>query len=131
MKAGIFSLARSAGRYLHARAELLSIEGREAVSLVGKRLISGIIAGCFIGLGYLLILVTAIALGGHYLAQNQEGMLANWMGASLIAAVIHLFLGLIFLSKARQKNKAPLFEYTRAEWEKDQQWIQNQSKNAK
>ena len=107
------------------------IEGSEAASLVGKRLIKGIIAALFLGIAYLLFLLIAIALGGHYLAENQDGILANWLGAATIAAVIHFLLGLIFLAKTRKANNKPLFEYTRSEWEKDQKWMQKQSSNKK
>lgn len=131
LKTEVASFARSAGGYLQARAELLAIEGSEAAQIIRKRLIKAVIAAAFLGISYLTILIAGIALGGSLLAKQAQGPLANWTGIALAVGVLHLLIGLIFLGKARKKSAAPLFEYTRSEWEKDQQWIQQQNRNEK
>ncbi|MEN8694870.1 MAG: phage holin family protein [Akkermansiaceae bacterium] len=131
LKSEFSAFTRSAGSYLQARAELLAIEGAEAAEVVRKRLIKGIIAAFFLGISYLVILIAGIALGGIYLSEKTEGPLASWIGIALAAGVLHLLIGLILLGKTRKKNTTPFFEYTRSEWEKDQQWIQQKNKSGK
>lgn len=131
LKDEIASVARNAGGYLQARAELLAIEGEEATSIISKRLVSKMIAAFSLGIAYLSILIAGIALGGTHIAQIVEHPLANWMGLTFATGSIHLAIGLLFRVKARAKNTLPLFEYTRSEWEKDKQWIQQQNKSVK
>ncbi|MGC6580742.1 MAG: phage holin family protein [Akkermansiaceae bacterium] len=125
------SFARSAGSYLQARAELFAIEGGEAAEIIRKRFLKTIIALGFLATSYLILLITGIAMGGAFLAEKADGALANWTGVALVVAILHLFIGLILLGKSRKKNTTPLFEYTRSEWEKDQQWIQQQNRSGK
>lgn len=129
LKTEMASFAKSATGYAQARAELLAIEGAEATVKIKARLIKGMVALVFLGLGYLLLLIVTINLGGHVLSQQSEGLLANWTGVTLIMGAVHLMIGLIFLSKTRKASKTPLFEFTRSEWNKDQKWIQEQTKN--
>ncbi|MDB4436119.1 phage holin family protein [Akkermansiaceae bacterium] len=128
LKTAIASFAKSASGYAQARAELLAIESAEAAIVIRKRLVKGVIAAVFLGLAYLLLLVVTITIGGHFLSLQSEGLLANWTGIALILGALHLLIGLIFLSRARSASKKPLFEFTRSEWVKDQQWIQENTK---
>lgn len=128
MKSEVAAFARSAGGYLLARAELFALEGSEAAALIRERLVKTIIAGAFIGIAYLTMLIAGIAIGGAFLATQADGLLANWTGVALATGILHLLIGLIFLKKSRKKNAPAFFEYSRAEWEKDQQWIQQQNR---
>lgn len=129
LKTEIASFAKGATSYAQARAELLAIEGGEAAVVIRKRLVKAVVAAVFLGLAYLLFLIVTITLGGHFLSKQSEALLANWTGVSLIMGAIHLLIGLILLLKVRKAPKAPLFEFTRSEWAKDQKWIQEQTKN--
>lgn len=131
IKEELSAFSKEAGVYLKTRAELLAIESQEAGRILGKRaavLIAGILA---LIVTYLTGLAAIIYLLGRWFDHVGDGVLANWAGAGLLMAGVHLLIAFICLKK--QKNigqKDPLFEYTRAEWQKDQQWIQKDEKQS-
>ena len=129
IKEELSEFSKEAGTYLKTRAELLAIESQEAGRIIGKRagvLIAGILA---LVITYLTGLAAVIYLLGRWLDHLGDSILSNWAGASLLMAGAHLALAFICLKKQKQiGKKVPLFEYTRAEWQKDQQWIQNDEK---
>ncbi|MGJ8694749.1 MAG: phage holin family protein [Verrucomicrobiaceae bacterium] len=128
LKDELSSLLRTSAAYLQARTELAAIEGREAGGILAKRLVRLLLAAFFLCIFYLLLLGSVVALLGHLLSSNYQGVLAGWIGAAMITAVFHFIIGLIFWNKFRREQGRQLFQFTRAEWQKDQQWI-NQSQN--
>ncbi len=123
----VTSLAKGTGDFLSARAELLSIEGKEAAGLLSKRLARFAIGILFLIFAYFLILAGGVHFLGIFMSEKLTGPFAGWAGAALIISVLHLILAIIFISKARSRSERPLFELTRSEWQKDQQWLSQKS----
>jgi len=131
IKEELSAFSKEAGSYLKGRTELLTLEGKEAGRLLGRRL-----AVLLIGIGalivsYLAFLITVIYLLGQWLDHLGDGLLVNWAGAALLITIAHLMIAFIcFKSQKKMGKTEQLFEYTRAEWQKDQQWIQNDEKKS-
>ena len=131
IKEELSAFLKEAGIYLKGRTELLALEGKEAGRILGRRL-----AVLLIGIGalivsYLAFLITAIYLLGQWFDHLGDGLLANWAGAALLITIAHLIIAFICFKTQRKMGKTDqLFEYTRAEWQKDQQWIQNDEKQS-
>ncbi|MDB4309729.1 phage holin family protein [Akkermansiaceae bacterium] len=123
LKDEITSFAKSAGNYASARAELLAIEGHEAADAIKKKMACLVIAGLALLFGYPILLVTGIHFLGQFFRQQFTGPLAGWTGAALLIGCLHLIVGIFFLTKSRKCPGTPLFELTRSEWKKDQQWL--------
>ena len=131
IKEELSAFLKEAGIYLKGRTELLALEGKEAGRILGRRL-----AVLLIGIGalivsYLAFLITVIYLVGQWFDHLGDGLLANWAGAALLITIAHLIIAFICFKTQRKMGKTDqLFEYTRAEWQKDQQWIQNDEKQS-
>ena len=131
IKEELSAFSKEAGIYLKGRTELLTLEGKEAGRLLGRRL-----AVLLIGIGalivsYLTFIITVIYLLGQWFDHLGDGLLVNWAGAALLITIAHLMIAFIcFKSQKKMGNTEQLFEYTRAEWQKDQQWIQNDEKKS-
>lgn len=129
MKNAITSLGKSVGGYLGARSELLAIESKEASQILRKKAKRLFIAGVLFLLGYLCLLIGLIGLIGQLLA-GSELSVDNWIGGAGVMALLHFFPAFIFLILSRSGPPAKLFEYSRAEWEKDLTWLKNENKNS-
>ena len=128
LKEEVVSFSKSSGAYLSARSELFGIEAREAGVVYKGKITSLVIAGLTLALGYVMLLVVAVALLGELFVQKFTGPLAGWIGSALALGGLHLLIGVIFLRKSRKGSSVSLFESTRAEWHKDQQWLSQNSK---
>ncbi len=119
-------LSFSAGitAYLRTRLQLVSIETVEALNHLKEKLLPIVIVLiCAVG-SYLLILAALVSFFGKVLGLIGKHPLLGWEFAALIVAGLHI--GIIFWMKQKLTIKAsgPLFEYSRAELERDREWIQ-------
>ena len=131
LKEELSAFSKEAGIYLEGRTELLALEGEEAGRILGRRLAVLIIGIGALIVSYLAFLITVIYLLGQWFDQRGDGLLANWAGAALLITIAHLIIAFICFKTQRKMGKTDqLFEYTRAEWQKDQQWIQNDEKQS-
>lgn len=131
IKEELSAFSKEAGIYLKSRTELLALEGKEAGRILGRRLTVLLIGIGALIVSYLAFLITVIYLVGQWFDQLGDGLLANWAGAALLITIAHLIIAFICFKTQRKIGKTDqLFEYTRAEWQKDQQWIQNDEKQS-
>lgn len=131
IKEELSAFSKEAGIYLKGRTELLALEGEEAGRILGRRLAVLIIGIGALIVSYLAFLITVIYLLGQWFEHLGDGLLANWAGAALLMTIAHLIIAFICFKTQRKMGKTDqLFEYTRAEWQKDQQWIQNDEKQS-
>ena len=131
VKEELSAFSKEAGIYLKGRTELLALEGEEAGRILGRRLAVLIIGIGALIVSYLAFLITVIYLLGQWFEHLGAGLLANWAGAALLMTIAHLIIAFICFKTQRKMGKTyQLFEYTRAEWQKDQQWIQNDEKQS-
>jgi hypothetical protein len=104
------------------------IEAKEAAEIYGYRLYLSVIGAVSFTIGYSLFLVGVIGLLGFFL-DGSSFSLKNWAGVTLGIALLHLILGAILFKKSKKFSKdSPIFEYTRNEFKKDQQWTRQKKK---
>ena len=131
LKEELSAFSKEASIYLKGRTELLALEGKEAGRILGRRLTVLVIGIGALIVSYLAFLITVIYLLGQWFEHLGAGLLANWAGAALLMTIAHLIIAFICFKTQRKMGKTDqLFEYTRAEWQKDQQWIQNDEKQS-
>ncbi|YCM44897.1 phage holin family protein [Verrucomicrobiaceae bacterium 227] len=130
LKEELSSFTNGVKSYVGARAELLAIEAKEAAGILGRKAGLGGLAAFFLLFGYLLLLVFGIGLIGQLLSPDVSVDLRGWVGATLILAGFHILVGIISLvAQKRTKIGPELFEVTRAELKKDQEWLNNGKEN--
>lgn len=130
LKDELVSLANGLKSYLGARSELLSIEAKEAVGILGKKAGLAGLAALFLIFGYLLLLLFAVGVIGQGLNPHISIDLKSWVGGALILAVCHLLAGIFLLIlRKRTRFRTELFEVTRAEFKKDQKWLNNEKES--
>jgi uncharacterized membrane protein YqjE len=118
------------GDHLKARAELLSIETREAGEVAARKGSLAIVAVAFLFFSYALVLITVVSLLGRWvetLSSQFSGL--GWQLAALGAGCLHFLVALALFRKLKQKQELNLFEFTRAEFNKDREWL-NQNKTS-
>ena len=69
-----------------------------------------------------------ILIGGISMLSNFTGW--RWDAVALALATIHLLVGIMFAKSAKQSGNTA-FPVTRAEFQKDREWIENFSKDKK
>jgi uncharacterized membrane protein YqjE len=103
-----------------ARLGLIKIEAAEAGAHAGKRLAAAVLAGVLGLFLWALILAGGIGLLAHY---------AGWHWFWITLAVAGLHAGVIFLLLTVVRKTPPTaFPITRAEFEKDREWIETLKK---
>jgi len=131
IKEELSAFSKEAGIYLKGRTELLAIESQEAGRILGKRLAFLIVGIGALLVSYLTLITAVIYLLGKWFHHLGGGLLANWAGAALLITIVHLIVAFVcFRTQRKIGQKDQLFEYTRAEWKNDQQWIQNDEKQS-
>lgn len=105
---------------LESRATIISLEAKDALSSSVFKIALRLVA--LFGLIGAWALTMAGAVGGIASATDWE-----WFHAAFAAAGFHLCFALIALLVAKAK-KSVIFPVTRAEFEKDRKWL-NQQKN--
>jgi uncharacterized membrane protein YqjE len=105
------------------RMALIQLESQDAAKEAGRRaaLIS---AAC----GCAFFAWTLILAGGISLVAQATG--APWSLIALATAALHLLAGVI-LAKMAKPSDGTAFPITRAEFQKDREWIENFNKTKK
>ncbi len=120
-------LKESGSDYLRAKAELANIEAKEAANEGIKRATLGALLA-FVGLfSYILLLATLIGVGSELLEgklSSVEEIFGTWPIVTFGLFLVHLLFVFIFLDKLKTASKYVLFSHTKAEIEKDKQWLQ-------
>lgn len=122
-KSDAASLARMGGAWLKARTELFAIEAKEASDLTQKRARWAGTGFALLSLGYILFLAGLIG----WISQRFS---VSWTLISMAVGALHIIPGVLFLTRSAGA-KEPLFEETRNELKKDQEWLKEiQSANS-
>lgn len=130
LKEELISLSNGIKGYLGARSELFSIEAREAATKLGRKAGLGTLALFLLFFGYLLLLAALVGLLGQLLSPDDPVNLKSWVGGAFILAGLHLFPASLFLYRQKKTNLGEgLFEVTRAELKKDQEWLNNEKQS--
>lgn len=106
-----------------SRVTLVQLESKDAAQEIGRRLaliIAAIVCGVF---SWALLIAGIIAL-------ISRTMHWPWFEVAIMAGVLHLLLGLL-LGVLAKPSAQPSFPITRAEFQKDREWIENFHKNKK
>ncbi len=129
LKAEVSSFFKEASAYLQLRSELFTIEAKEAGQVYGKKSSLVLLSAGLLLISYLLLLAALIGILAAALDPEQTLTLANWTGASLILAALHLILGFLLFKKAKKIGQDQrFFEYTRNELQKEQEWLKHKKK---
>ncbi len=129
MKAEITSFLQEASAYLKLKSELFTIEAKEAGLFYRKKIYLLLLSIALLLIGYLLLLVSLIGILSAALNPNTHLTLANWTGASLILAALHLISAFILFKQAQKIGlNQDLFPYTRDELLKEQEWLKHKKK---
>ena len=116
--------------YVMARGELFSIEAREAAAILGRKSGLGGAALFLLFFGYLLLAGAATGILGQLLNPDVPLQLRGWIGGALILAFIHIVGGILILLKLKRTGRnMELFEVTRSEFRKDQEWLNKDEEN--
>lgn len=125
------SLGEGIAEYFRTRLQLLAIECQEAGGLLRERmvplaviLLSGLTA-------YLLFTCALIGLLGRLLQKATGVSWIGWEAAALLVAGPHLIALFRMKKKLASPLRQPLFEYSRAELERDRTWIQENNPTKK
>ena len=125
------SLPQGLVGYLRTRIQLVSIETREAGEHLQRKLLPIIlVAVCALGT-YLLLLAALVSLLGKVLKMMGEHLLLGWETAAFLVAGLHIVIIFAMKKKLTSKPNAPLFEYSRAELERDREWLQENKTTSK
>ncbi len=126
-------LKESGGDYIKAKAELASLEAKEAADEGVKRALTGAILAFVALFSYILFLVTLTGVCSKLLEGKLkvvEQYVGIWPIVTFGLFLLHLLFVFIFLGKLKTLSKKALFTHTKAELEKDKQWLQQiKSKN--
>lgn len=129
LKAEVTSFLRDASGYLQLRTQLFGIEAKEAGQAYRTKLTLILAGAVLIFLAYLLMVVAAIGIITALIDSETDLSFSNWIGGTLITALIHLLLGLFSYRTGKTITpKEPLFEYTRNELQKEQEWLKQKRK---
>lgn len=106
-----------------SRVTLIQLESKDAARDAGRRA-ARIVAVLFCAFFAWALLLT----GGIAALAKATGL--PWYGVALAFAALHLLAAAIF-AKAARTPAAPAFPVTRAEFQKDREWIENFQKTPK
>ena len=118
----LVALASALADFFESRAALLATESRAALVqflVVSLCLVAGVL---FFAFGYIFLLATVVVAIAH--AAD-----ASWLWVALGAAGVHFVIALVFLLVAGTGIRRPLFSATRAELQKDREWLKNLEAN--
>ena len=120
-------LKESGSDYLRAKAELASIEAKEAANEAVTRATLGAKLAFVAFFSHILLLATLIGVGCKLLEGKMSGVeeiVGTWPIVTFGFFLVHLLFVFIFLDKLKTASKKLLFSHTKAEIEKDKQWLQ-------
>lgn len=107
-----------------SRVALIQLESKEAVTGGVRRAIFIVVAGGCAFFGWTLLLAGGIA----WIADAADW---HWSHVALAAAIVHLLAGAILVRLAMKPSGNSAFPVTRAEFQKDREWIENFQKPSK
>ena len=107
-----------------SRIELIQLEARETARQRARRVIGLLMAALCLFFTWALLLAGVIAAVSS--ASDWP-----WYWLTIGAAALHLLLALLFLSGGSSNPAEPAFPLTRAEFQKDREWIENFQKKPK
>jgi uncharacterized membrane protein YqjE len=118
----LVALAAALADFFESRAALLATESKAALVQFLVAALCLLLAILFFAFGYIFLLATAVVAIAH---------LANvsWLWVALAAAGLHFVIALVFMLVAGTGIKRPLFRSTRAELQKDREWLKNLETN--
>ena len=120
------TLGSALGNYASARAELFTLEAKEAAEVVGKKAGAFGAATAALIVGYFFFLLGLSAVIGTALEPALKGdfftRLGGWPIGAAIIALIHLLAGFILIKIGSRGEPANLFAFTRDEFKKDHAW---------
>ena len=129
--AGKYQFREGLVEHLKARGQLLLIEAQEARESLGKRSFLAFTTGIILLIGYGLILVAGISLLGRWVEDLSPGLSGmGWQVCALLAGLLHLGMALLLYRKLKQQGDLNLFEFTRAEFNKDGEWLNKVKKTS-
>jgi uncharacterized membrane protein YqjE len=102
---------------LASRAALIQLESKEVAREGARRAVFIASASACVIITWALLLVSGISI-------IAEAGGWPWSWVALAAAAVHLLLALIFFKLSKPRGDAP-FPVTRAEFQKDREWIEN------
>jgi uncharacterized membrane protein YqjE len=117
-------LLAALARYFKARATLAGIEAKEAGLNYGMAVAFLVIALLLALLAYLFLIITAV-FGVAALFDSRNA----WIGVMGVTALLHAVAAASLVFIARHRFKTGAFPLTLEELSKDQQWLNNLSKN--
>jgi MFS family permease len=106
-----------------SRIALIQFEARDTARQRARRVLSIIVAAICLFFTWALLVA-----GGIAAIAAVAGWPWHWL--ALAAALLHLLMAL-FLTSGSAKASAPAFPLTRAEFQKDREWIENFHKKPK
>ncbi len=118
----LVALAAALADFFESRAALLATESKTALVQFLVAALCLLLAILFFAFGYIFLLATAVVAIAH---------MANvsWLWIALAAAGLHFVIALVFMLVAGTGIKRPLFRGTRAELQKDREWLKNLETN--
>jgi uncharacterized membrane protein YqjE len=106
-----------------SRVALIQLESKDAARVASQRALRvAVAAGCAFAAWMLLL------AGGVSMISQAAGWPWSWVAVGL--AALHLLVGFI-LARAAKSAESPTFPATRAEFQKDREWIENFNKPGK
>ncbi|GHC62460.1 phage holin family protein [Roseibacillus persicicus] len=125
------SFPKGLAAYLRTRLQLVSLETQEALAHLQGKLGPVLVAGISAISIYFLVLAALVSLLGKLLGLLGDHPLLGWEVAALLLAGLHIVIIFAMKKALTRKPPAPLFEYTRAELERDREWIQEHNPTSK
>ncbi len=107
-----------------SRSALIQLEARETARQRVRRVVGLIVAAICLFFTWALLLA-----GGIAAVSSASGWPWHWLAIG--AAALHLLLAMILLKGGSANPAAPAFPLTRAEFQKDREWIENLQKKPK
>jgi len=112
--------------FLSARAELASIEAKEAAEHTAKKIANAIILALCAFFTWSLLLASITGFLAPFANQwlgDKSDSIPGWALILLILGLLHGIAALLFFKKLKEKPATPLFELTLKEIELDKQWL--------
>lgn len=118
----LVALASALADFFESRAALLATESKAALFQFLIAAICLVAAVLFFAFGYIFLLGSAVVAIAH---------MANvsWVWIAMAAAGVHFVVALVLLLFATTGIKRPVFSETRAELQKDREWLKNLETN--
>jgi MFS family permease len=107
-----------------SRIALIQLEARDAARQRARRVIGMIVAVICLFFTWALLLA-----GGIAAISSATGCPWHWLAIG--AAALHLLLAMLLLKAGPADPATPAFPLTRAEFQKDREWIENFQKKPK